>query len=219
MAKRKLIYSIEKGGMLDDWTEELYCTKCKDGSFSLQEVQVIWDDVTKRIIRPSMPSIRGIRSLKRFAKELGNLERFECPDYESETFAEIYKKLTLLDKNFFKGLKDLMDEVEKGPKLVEFERKIKNKEYENAIDFLGFTIGPISLQEKFKRENRDSIIKSLEVNYESEKPKFFKTFSDLYNFIQNFDEKEYFKNNEITDYEKELVHTIKNAQIRLKRKR
>ena len=49
MAKRKLIYSIENGGMLDDWTEELYCTKCKDGSFSLQEVQVIWDDVTKRI--------------------------------------------------------------------------------------------------------------------------------------------------------------------------
>ena len=27
------------------------------------------------------------------------------------------------------------------------------------------------------------------------------------------------RNNEITDYEKELVHTIKNAQIRLKRKR
>ena len=106
MAKRKLIYSIEMGGMLDEWTEELYCTKCKDGSFSLQEVQVIWDDVTKRIIRPRMPSIRGIRSLKRFAKELDNLERFDYQETSEEAFAGIVNKLISLDKNFFKGLKD-----------------------------------------------------------------------------------------------------------------
>ena len=89
MAKRKLIYSIEKGGMLDEWTEELYCTKCKDESFSLQEVVGIWDDYTKRVSSPRMPSIRGIRTIKRFAKELNNLERFDNLETDEEAFAKI----------------------------------------------------------------------------------------------------------------------------------
>ena len=244
MAKRKLIYSTENGGMLDDWTEELYCTKCKDGSFSLQEVQVIWDDVTKRIIRPRMPSIRGIRSLKRFANELSNLERFDYQETSEEAFAGIVNKLISLDKNFFKGLKDLMEEIYKEKEDEEqknwdgyvsamerrakelreraetsFNRSIKNKDLEVAYQCLGDT------SYGFLHEYREAVIISLGLNYyESENPKDFfpKKFldvSEIKSFIQNFDENYFFKNEELTDFGKESVQTIKNAQIRLKRKR
>jgi len=244
MAKRKLIYSTENGGMLDDWTEELYCTKCKDGSFSLQEVQVIWDDVTKRIIRPRMPSIRGIRSLKRFANELSNLERFDYQETSEEAFAGIVNKLISLDKDFFKGLKDLMEEIYKEKEdeeqknwdgyvsamerrakrakerrereEISFNRSIKNKDYEDAYIYL------VNKSYGFLHENREAVIISMAFNYASENPKDFFDQNEIEIFIQNFDGKEIlkkFKNTEGADQVEEYVQIIKNAQIRLKRKR
>ena len=59
-------------------------------------------------------------------------------------------------------------------------------------------------------------------NYASENPKDFFDQNEIEFFIQNFDGKEIlkkFKNTEFADHVKELVQTIKNAQIRLKRKR
>ena len=66
--------------MLDDWTEELYCTKCKDGSFSLQEVVVVGDQNHR------MPSIRGIRTLKNFLNE-AIWNAFKASGLEEEEFA------------------------------------------------------------------------------------------------------------------------------------
>ena len=74
----------------------------------------------------------------------------------------------------------------------------------------------------FLNENREAIIVSMAFNYASENPEDFFDQNRIENFIQNFDGKgilKQFKNTEWEDQVKELVHTIKNAQIRLKRKR
>ena len=110
MAKRKLIYSIEKGGMLEDWTEELYCTKCKDGSFTMQEIKIFWDDEIRRTRRIKLKNVKGIRTQKRFANELKNLEEFDYTETSDEEFKKIENNLISLDYNFFKGLKNLIEE-------------------------------------------------------------------------------------------------------------
>jgi len=69
----------------------------------------------------------------------------------------------------------------------------------------------------FLCENREAVIISLALNYESENPKDLFGESRIKIFLKGLDGNQFFKNNELTDFGKKLVQTINNSQIRLKR--
>jgi len=181
MATRKMIYLSSGFGMLDEWTDELYCTKLKDGSFSLQEVRVASDSIDK------LPSIKGIRTLKGFIDALKKIERVHFDAFnDSKIFDEFYNNLLELDDIFFDGFKDLFYKEEKDPKQKEFEICIENGDFSGAVDKLRFSSsGPISLQEKCKIDNRKAIIACLKTNYMLEDPKELITLNDVVSYIKS----------------------------------
>jgi len=69
----------------------------------------------------------------------------------------------------------------------EFKKRVNRGEYEEALRFIAPSIGPMSLQLKWKKKFRDAFLAALRVNYTSTNPKNLSHIAFVNMYIKSFE--------------------------------
>lgn len=100
-------------------------------------------------------------------------------------------------------------EMNSAEMIYEFKKRVNGGEYEEALRFIAPSIGPMSLQIKWKKKFRDAFIAALRVNYTSSNPKDLYQIGLVNIYIKSF--KSHLLGLNLTNIDNTDIKTLKLA--------